>query len=85
MTHPDLRFGMVVSTAGSVMNEVLKNDFFRARVCLVVTDHPGPAYDNAHRRGVPAMVVAEDDVDRFCEKILPLFAERATVRLLNSL
>ena len=68
---------MVVSTTGSVMNEVLKNEFFRARVGLVVTDHSGPAYDNAQRRGVPAMVVAEDDADGFCEKLLPLFTDRA--------
>jgi len=73
MTGAALRFGMVVSTAGSVMNEVLKNDFFRSRVKMVVVDHDGPAYESAMGYGLSAKVIDESDADRFCEELLPLF------------
>ena len=68
-----LRFGIVVSTAGSVMNEVLKNEFFRSRVQLVVVDRHGPAYEKALDHGLPAKVVSEPHADRFCDELLALF------------
>ena len=75
MTNGNLRFAVVASTAGSVMHEVLKNTFFRARVQLVVTDRAGPAYDKAHRRGIPTIILAEDESDRFCARLLSLLEE----------
>ena len=41
------------------MNEVLKDEFFRSRVRLVVADHPGPAYDKALGHGIPTRVITE--------------------------
>jgi hypothetical protein len=43
MNDRELRFAMVVSTSGSVMNEVLKDCFFRSRVHQIVVDRSGPA------------------------------------------
>jgi phosphoribosylglycinamide formyltransferase 1 len=68
---------MVVSTAGSVMNEVLKSSFFRARVRLVVVDHEGAAHEKAQAHGVPTVVVGEDDGDQFCARLLTLFRQEA--------
>jgi phosphoribosylglycinamide formyltransferase-1 len=76
MTGRDLRFGMVISTDGSVMNEVLKDPFFRTRVHLVVVEHAGPAYEKSCDRGLPTMIVEDDDADQFCNKVLKLFAQR---------
>ena len=77
MTGRDLRFGMVVSTAGSVMNEVLKDPFVRTRVPLVVVERPGPAFDKARAHGVPATIVDVDGVEAFCGRVLTLFGEHA--------
>jgi len=68
---------MVISTAGSVMNEVLKNAFFRARVRVVVVDHEGPADELARAYGIPTVIIIEEDRDRFCDKLLSLFGQHA--------
>lgn len=77
MSDRDLRFGMVVSTAGSVMNEVLKSTFLRARVRLIVVDHEGPAYERAQAYGIPTVIIMEEEGDQFCNELLTLFRERA--------
>ena len=77
MNDGELRFAMVVSTAGSVMNEVLKDDFFRSRVHQIVVHRPGPAYEKALAHGIPSTIVANDDVDEFCARLLKLFDEKA--------
>jgi len=77
MSDGDLRFGMVVSTEGSVMNEVLKSTFLRSRVRLIVVDHDGPAYEKARGYGVPTVIIIEEDGDQFCKRLLTLFREHA--------
>jgi phosphoribosylglycinamide formyltransferase 1 len=72
LSDDDLRFALVVSTSGSVMNEVLKNEFFRSRVQLVVTDHEGTAHDHAVAHGVNVHAIPESDADRFCQSLLSL-------------
>lgn len=76
MSDRELRFAMVVSTSGSVMNEVLKNDFFRSRVHQIALERPGLALERAQRHGVPATVVPHEDIDRFCDELLGLYVER---------
>jgi phosphoribosylglycinamide formyltransferase-1 len=68
---------MVVSTSGSVMNEVLKDDFFRSRVHQIVVDRPGVAEEKARRHGVRTTIIPNEDVDRFCVRLLRLFDEKA--------
>ncbi len=77
MSDRELRFAMVVSTAGSVMNEVLKNVFFRSRVHQIVVDRPGPAYEKALEHGIPSTIMSNVDVDQFCAQLLTLFDEKA--------
>jgi len=76
VTGRDLRFAFVVSTAGSVMNEVLKNEFVRCRVDLVVGDHADTALDAARRRGIPNTVaIRNDGPDRFCAELIPFLQD----------
>jgi phosphoribosylglycinamide formyltransferase 1 len=73
----DLRFAFVTSSAGSVMNEVLKNDFVRSRTRLVVADHDGVAAVKAGQHGVPVVIIDEAEADRFCARLLPVLREHA--------
>jgi len=75
MSGRELRFAMVVSTSGSVMNEVLKNDFFRSRVHHIVVDRFGSAQEKARSHGIPTTIISNEDVDRFCAQLLRLFDE----------
>jgi phosphoribosylglycinamide formyltransferase-1 len=77
MSERELRFAMVVSTSGSVMNEVLKDSFFRSRVRLIVVDRLGPAQEKARDHGIPATMIPDVDVDRFCARLLSLCDETA--------
>ena len=47
MSQKSLKFVIVASTAGSVMNEVLKNRFFRSHVHSLVTDRQCAAIKKA--------------------------------------
>ena len=67
MNGNDLTFAIVASTAGSVMYEVLKNEFLRSRVHSVVVDRACDAIDKARSRGVRTEIFLEEDVDRFCD------------------
>lgn len=70
MSNKQFKFVIVVSTAGSVMNEVLKNDFFRRRVHSVVADRECPAIEKAKAHGIRTETFMEDEVDRFCDRLL---------------
>ncbi|MCH8882203.1 MAG: hypothetical protein IIA41_01745 [SAR324 cluster bacterium] len=70
MSNKQFSFVIVVSTAGSVMNEVLKNDFFRRRVHSVVADRECPAIEKAKAHGIRTESFMEDEVDRFCDRLL---------------
>ncbi len=59
------------------MNEVLKNDFFRSRVQLVVTDRASIAHDHAVAHGVSVHTVPEPDPERFCGQLLALCSQYA--------
>ncbi len=77
MSDRELRFAMVVSTSGSVMNEVLKDDFVRSRVQLIVVDRSGVAQEKAQSYGIPTTIVSNENVDRFCIRVRKLFDDLA--------
>jgi len=60
-----------------VMNEVLKNDFFRSRVHQIVVDRPALAQEKARSHGIPTTIIPKEDVDWFCAQLLRLFDEMA--------
>ncbi len=70
MTEKRLRFVIVASTAGSVMNQVLKNDFFRERVHSVVTDRECEALQKAKQHGIPTETFLERTVEDFSSQLL---------------
>lgn len=69
MTRRKLRFAIVASTAGSVMNQVLGNGFFREHCQSVITDRECPAAEKARQHGVSTESFLEDDIDRFCDRL----------------
>lgn len=64
------RFVIVASTAGSVMNQCLTNDYFRSRVHSVVVDRPCAAATRAEEHGVPVAGLLAEDSDAFCALLL---------------
>jgi phosphoribosylglycinamide formyltransferase-1 len=61
---------IVASTGGSVMNEVLKNAFFRSQIFAVVSDRDCSAIEKARRHGVTTEIIAERSKEVFCDRLL---------------
>jgi len=73
----NVRAVLVASTAGSVMNEVLKNDFFRGLVQAVVVDRECPALEKAQAHGLRTESFIEDDNEPFCDRLLDFLRAEA--------
>ncbi|MEM7130831.1 MAG: formyltransferase family protein [Chloroflexota bacterium] len=69
MINPDLRFIFVVSTAGSVMNQVLKSQVVRQVTYSVVADQPCQAVEKANSFGLPTVVFDEGSNEAFCTRL----------------
>jgi phosphoribosylglycinamide formyltransferase-1 len=73
MSHPPpstLRCVIVASTGGAVMNECLKNPWFKSIVHSVVCDQPCGAADAARAHDLPVEIFAEPDSEKFCARLL---------------
>lgn len=66
----DLNFVVVASTAGSVLNEALKNDFFRSKIHSVVVDRACVAIEKARSHGIRVQSFEGNDNDEFCNLLL---------------
>ena len=75
MSRRDPRFAVVASTAGSVMNEVLKNDYFRSKVHSVVVDRDCAAIEKMRSHGVRTEAFMEVDEATFCRRLLAYLLE----------
>lgn len=64
------RLVIVISTGGSVMNQLLHNRFFLNRVHSVVSDRECPAIAKAAVHGVPTLIIRESDRRKFSEQVL---------------
>ncbi len=71
------RFIFVVSTSGSVMNQVLGSNFLRGLVHSVVADQSCPALDKARAWGVPTVLFEEAVPERFCARLKRYMDEHA--------
>lgn len=69
MSQRDLRFAIVASTAGSVMNQVMGNEFFRKHTHSVIADRHCPAVEKARSHGIRTELFIEDDNEIFCERL----------------
>jgi phosphoribosylglycinamide formyltransferase-1 len=65
-----LRFGLVASTAGGVLNEALKCASFRRHVHSLIVDCECPAIDRAAEHRVPVQRFLHDDPQVFCQHLL---------------
>jgi phosphoribosylglycinamide formyltransferase-1 len=63
---------IVASTGGSVMNELLKNVFFRNCIFAVVSDRDCPAIEKARRHGVSTLLIPERENTNFSNRLLDL-------------
>lgn len=69
MRGHDKRFIFVVSTSGSVMNQVLESSFLRGVVHSVVADQPGQAVEKAQAWGLPVALFEERSPEAFCSRL----------------
>ena len=65
-----MKFVIVASTAGSVMNQLLHNPFFKSRVHAVVSDRECPAITKADLHGVCTVIIPDRDKEKFSWSVL---------------
>ena len=65
-----MKFVIVASTNGSVMNQLLHNPFFKSRIHAVVSDRECPAITKAGMHGVGTVIIPDRDKEKFSERVL---------------
>ena len=78
MNRLNKRFLFVVSTSGSVMNQVLASSFLRGVVHSVVADQSCEAIEKARTWGLPVVVFEEASPEIFCSR-LKLYMEEQQI------
>lgn len=76
MSPRDLRIVIVASTGGAVMNELLKQPFFRRQIVAVVSDRACGALERAAEHGVRAENFNERSKARFSDRLLAFLQEQ---------
>ncbi len=71
-----LRFAFVSSSAGSIMDQALRNELVRRLTVVLVCDRLCPALDKARAHGLDAEVIPEPDPERFGEPLLRYLRDR---------
>lgn len=66
---------IVASTSGSVMNELLKNSFFKKNIFSVVSDRQCSAIDKAKQHQINTQVFDEKNIHIFCESLVKYLEE----------
>lgn len=69
-TINNFRYVIVASTSGSVIDEVLKNDFFRGLIHSLVADRDCPAVEKARNHSIPVNVFDEPNREQFCNRLI---------------
>src|SRR5882762_8141188 len=77
MTPSAPKIVIVASTAGSVMNELVRVPFFRGTVHSVVSDRNCPAITRAAEHGIPTQIFYEKDKEIFCARFLEYLIQNA--------
>ena len=70
MTEKILRCTIVSSTNGSVMKELLGNQFFKDNIYSVISDRNCLAIDRAGQHGIQTHIFCENDKEIFCARLL---------------
>ena len=71
----EMNWVVVSSTAGSVMNELFGNPYFRRSVTAVVSDRDCAAIEKARLQGVPTHVIRERENTAFSSRLLDFLQE----------
>ena len=74
MSTQELKCAIVASTGGSVMDELLKNPFFKSQIFAVISDRDCPAIDKAQRHGINVEIIRERSKETFCDSLLDYLA-----------
>lgn len=61
MSAPITRFGVLASTGGAVLGQLIESPWFRAQLALVAVDRPCGALDRASAAGVPVALCTSND------------------------
>ena len=69
MGGSESRFVFVVSTSGSVMNQVLESPFLHKVVHSVIADRPCAAIEKAMVHQIPVQVLEGGDNEAFCDRL----------------
>lgn len=69
LMNSTLRCVIVVSTGGSVMNELLKNEWYKNQIHSVISDRKCPGIDKAEAHGVPTRILKEPCISDFCLRL----------------
>jgi len=72
-----MRFVIVISTGGSVINELFNNNFFKSRIHSVLSDRECPAINKAAAHHVKTTIIAEKDKARFSDLVLAYLKENS--------
>lgn len=65
-----MKFVIVISTGGSVINQLLHNDFFKSRIHSVVSDRDCAAIPKVAAHDVPTHIIREPDKVKFSALVL---------------
>jgi phosphoribosylglycinamide formyltransferase-1 len=65
-----MRFVIVISTGGSVINQLFGNDYFKSRIHSVVSDRQCPAISKAATHNARTTIIDEKDKVRFSDAVL---------------
>jgi len=76
MSGREPRFAFVSSSAGSIMDQALRNRALRPFVHALVCDRACRAVERAEAHGLPVVVVPEPDPERFGARLLELLRAR---------
>ena len=72
-----MRFVIVISTGGSVINQLFYNDYFKSLVHSVVSDRDCPAISKAASHDMPTTIIVEKDKARFSDLVLGYLKENS--------
>jgi len=73
-----MRFVIVISTGGSVINQLFGNDYFKNRIHSVVSDRQCPAISKAATHNVKTTIIDEKDKARFSDAVLDYLKQHST-------
>lgn len=77
MSRKSMRCVIVSSTGGSVINELMKNIFFKSNILSVVSDRLCPAIERTKNHEVDTQIFFEKDTALFCEHLLRYLEENS--------